>query len=180
MKNKLIYVVIFLLGGIVFATGTKLYLDSKNPPTEVVIENKSPPKRKSFFDRFFGDDSFFNDEIFDQMAEQMAQGMQTAGSFGEVGNLETSETDQFIIYEIFLDQVDKNSLKIDIKNGQITLSGQARIENENQGQFGTSKSISISSFTRSFPAPQGVKIEEVQIENKENSVVLKFPKVPKI
>ncbi len=176
MKNKLIYVVIFLLGGIVFATGTKLYLDSKNPPTEVVIENKSPPKRKSFFDRFFGDDSFFNDEIFDQMA----QGMQDAGSFGEVGNLETTETDQFIIYEIFLDQVDKNSLKIDIKNGQITLSGQARIEKENQGQFGTSKSISISSFTRSFPAPQGVKTEEVQIENKENSVVLKFPKVPKI
>ena len=176
MKNKLIYLLIFLLGGIVFATGTKLYLDSKkHPAAEEVVVNKAPPKKKSFFERFFGDDAF-TDEIFDQMA----QGLQGMGTFGEVGRLETSENDQFIIYEIFLDQVDKNSLKIDIKNGQITLTGQARIEKENQGQFGTSKSVSVSSFTRSFPAPREVKTEEVQIENKENSVVLKFPKIPKI
>jgi HSP20 family molecular chaperone IbpA len=179
MKNKLIYILIFLLGGIVFATGTKLYLDSKNRAAEAVVENKSPPKKKSFFERFFGDD-VFSDEVFDKMAEQMAQGMQGVSTFGEVGRLETSENDQFIIYEIFLDQVDKNSMKIDIKEGQITLSGQTKIEKENQGQFGTSKSISISSFTRSFPAPRDVKTEEVQIENKENSVVLKFPKIPKI
>lgn len=179
MKNKFIYIAIFLLGGIVFATGTKLYLDSKNHPAEVVVQEAPKPKKKSFFQRFF-DDDFFNDEVFDKMADQMAKGMEGIANVGQVGRLETSENDQFIIYEIFLDQVDKNSLKIDIKDGQITLSGQAKIEKENQGQFGTTKSISISSFTRSFPAPQGVKAEEVQIENKENSIVLKFPKIPKI
>jgi HSP20 family molecular chaperone IbpA len=176
MKNKLIYLVIFLLGGIVFATGTKLYLDSKNRPAEVVVQESPKPKKKSFFERFF-DEDFFNDEVFEKMADQMAMGMVDVG---QVGRLETSENDQYVIYEIFLDQVDKNSLKIDIKEGQITLSGQSRFEKENQGQFGTSKSVSISSFTRSFPAPQGVKTEEVQIENKENSIILKFPKVPRI
>lgn len=179
MKNKLIYVAIFLLGGIVFATGTKLYLDSRSRPTEVVIQETAKPKKKSFFERFF-DEDFFNDEVFDKMADQMAKGMEGMVNVGQVGRLETTENDQYVIYEIFLDQVDKNSLKIDIKEGQVTLSGQARIEKENQGQFGTSKSISISSFTRSFPAPQGVKTEDVQIENKENSIVLKFPKVPRI
>ena len=110
----------------------------------------------------------------------MAKGMEGMADMGQVGRLETSENDQFIIYEILLDQVDKNSLKIDIKDGQINLSGQAKIEKENKGQFGISKSISISSFNRSFPIPQGVKAEEVQIENNEKSVILKFPKVPKI
>ena len=173
MKNKFIYVLIFLLGGIVFATGTKLYLDAKNRPTEVVQAQQSP-KRKSFFERFFDED--FGEEVFEQMAKNMA-GME---DLGQVGRLETSENDQYVIYEIFLDLIDKNSLKIDIKDGQITLSGQARIEKENQGNFGVSKSISVSSFTRSFPAPQGVKTEEVQIDHKEKSIVLKFPKTPRI
>ncbi len=174
MKNKLIYVLIFLLGGIVFATGTKLYLDAKNRPTEVVQAHEAP-KRKSFFERFF-DEDFFGEEVLDQMAKNM-EGMET---LGQVGRLETSENDQYVIYEIFLDLIDKNSLKIDIKDGQITLSGQARIEKENKGDFGVSKSISVSSFTRSFPAPQGVKTEDVQIEHKEKSIVLKFPKTPRI
>ncbi len=178
MKNKLIYVAIFLLGGIVFATGTKLFLDSKKQPVELSHAD-SGIKKKSFFERFF-EDGFFSDEGLDQMAEQMAQSMQGMASMGQVGRLETSQTDQFVIYEIFLDQVDKNSLKIDIKDGQINISGQAKIEKENKGQFGVTKSVSISSFSRSFPAPQGVKIEDVQMENKENSIILKFPKVPKI
>ena len=173
MKNKFIYVLIFLLGGIVFATGTKLYLDAKNRPTEVVQAQPSP-KKKSFFEKFFDED--FGEEVFEQMAQNMA-GME---NLGQVGRLETSENDQYVIYEIFLDLIDKNSLKIDIKDGQITLSGQARIEKENQGNFGVSKSISVSSFTRSFPAPQGVKTEEVQIDHKEKSIVLKFPKTPRI
>ena len=105
MKNKLIYVLIFLLGGIVFATGTKLYLDAKNHPTEVV-QAQPIPKRKSFFERFF-DDDFFGDEIFDQMAKSM-EGMD---NLGQVGRLETSENDQYVIYEIFLDLIDKNCPK---------------------------------------------------------------------
>jgi HSP20 family protein len=174
MKNKVIYVLIFLLGGIVFATGTKLYLDAKNRPAEVVQAQPSP-KKKSFFGRFF-DDDFFGEEVLDQMAKSM-EGMD---NLADVGRLETSENDQYVIYEIFLDLIDKNSLKIDIKDGQITLSGQTRIEKENQGSFGVSKSISVSSFTKSFPAPQGVKTEEVQIDHKEKSIVLKFPKTPRI
>ncbi|MFI5390836.1 MAG: Hsp20/alpha crystallin family protein [Bacteriovoracales bacterium] len=165
---------IFLLGGIVFATGTKLYLDAKNRPAEVV-QAQPIPKKRSFFGRFF-DDDFFGEEVLDQMAK----GMEGMDNLGEVAKLETSENDQYVIYEIFLDLIDKNSLKIDIKDGQITLSGQERIEKENKGDYGVSKSISVSSFTRSFPAPQGVKAEEVQIEHKEKSIILKFPKTPKI
>lgn len=174
MKNKLIYVLIFFLGGIVFATGTKLYIDSKTTPVQAVSPNVMP-KRKSFFERFFEDD-FFADDTFSQMAEHMAKSVTGSG----IIRIESSQNDQYVFIQVFLDQVDKNSLKIDIKDGQITLSGQVKLEKEEKGDFGFSKSISVSSFSRSFPAPSGVKTEEVQIENKDKSVILKFPKSPKI
>jgi HSP20 family protein len=173
MKNKIIYILIFVIGGLVFATGTKLYLSSQKQQEQVALG--APKHKKSFFERFF-DDGFFNDEGMDKMIHSF----QDLSGRMDVGRLEVLEDDRYITYKINIDQVDKNSLKVDIKDGQVTLRGESKVESENKGSFGSSKRLSISSFTRSFPIPRGVKPEEVKIENAQDGLLLKFPKTSKI
>lgn len=183
MNNKVIYILIFFLGALVAATGTKIYFDKKPNEELVKLEEKKRPKKRSFFDSFFGggfDDDVFDqmDQMAEQMMEQMGQGM--APTQMSDGELTRYEDDRYVYLEFKLGEIDKNTLNLEIKDGNVTIKGQTKIENTTKNQFGSSTSISISSFHKSFPVPQGVKEEEVVIENKDGAIILKFPKKARI
>ncbi|RLA63618.1 MAG: hypothetical protein DRQ88_00180 [Epsilonproteobacteria bacterium] len=187
MKNKLIYILIFLLGALVAATGTKIYFDKKPKEEIVKLEDRKKPKTRSFFGGLFGGDDFFDEEVFkqmDQMTEemmkQMGQGMNSRQVGISNGELNRWEDENFIYLEFKLGEIDKNSLNLQIKDGNVTIKGQTKIENTTQNKFGSSTSISISSFHKSFPVPEEIQEEDVVIEHKDGALILKFPKKAKI
>ena len=73
--------------------------------------------------------------------------------------------------------VDKNSLKIDVKDGMISLSASAKSESRTSKN---TNSISYSSVQQSFPIPDGadaMNMEVISDKIDEGLVVIRFPKV---
>jgi HSP20 family molecular chaperone IbpA len=92
------------------------------------------------------------------------------------GVITSTEDAKSTIYKIDLSKIDPNSLKIDIKQGQLRITGQSKIEKREETAYGSSSSISISSFDRSYPIPKGVKEGQVKVEQKDKLIEIIVPK----
>lgn len=102
------------------------------------------------FDTFY--DSFFNDPYFTDMETKLDQG----------------EDSEFVYYKIPLDEVDKDTLKVDVKDGHVSVSGK-----KSEVKDGLE---SYQSFQRVFPVPEGVEESKVSFETKDDEFVIKFLK----
>lgn len=109
------------------------------------------------------DNSFFNTDRFGDMT---SDGLR----------IKEREDDDFKYVEIIAEGIDKDSVKINISNGMISVSGEIKRTEDNQGQSGRSMSSFISKFNRSFNIPFGVSEENVKIDAEEDKIVIKFPK----
>lgn len=114
------------------------------------IEERMREEMKSFFQRPLGMNSLFIDSGI---------------------KISHKEDDQYKIIEIEVDGLDKESLKIDIAEGMITLSGRVEKEYSNQSNY---KSYSSSSFSRSFNVPAGVDERSAKIETENDKIIVKF------
>jgi len=103
-----------------------------------------------------------------------SKGLQFHNSYKEF--LQKNETKKSIIYEIDLKTVDENSLKINIKDGQLHVEGTNHVEEKNENQDSFSQSSMYSSFTQSFPIPNGVNASKAKIEKKEDKLLIILPK----
>lgn len=82
------------------------------------------------------------------------------------------EDQQFVYYDIDLDSFDNKKLDVKVENGQIQIMAQT----EKHSSTGHSKSYSLSSFHQSFPVPDNVDADKVQMLRESNKLVVKFPK----
>lgn len=98
------------------------------------------------------------------------------GSLNGGPQIATREDTKNIIIEIETKDIDKKSLNIIIKDGQIKISGKTIIEKRKQGSGTQSISRSESHFQKSFPIPQNVKQDEAKVTTRENKVIITFPK----
>ncbi len=129
------------------------------------------------------------DKIHDRMLKQMDQafggGRLFSNSFFDSSNLgdmksdgikvEEHEDDDFKYIEVIADGIDKDSLNIKISNGIISISGEIRNMDNNQGYGRRSMSSFVSSFHQSFNVPSGVNEQKVKIDTKDNKIIIKFP-----
>lgn len=99
---------------------------------------------------------------FEDAMKDMNQGLNI--SDGHL-SIEQKEDDKYIIYQVTVDQIDKQSLSVDVKDAMVTISGRFKDEN-----------IS-SEYHQSFSVPENVDWQKVEIENKEKNLILKFPKL---
>jgi len=125
------------------------------------------------------------DLIRQQMRKQMDQMMNSPfgsspfdhdmGAGFESGVQITSDEDgQYKYIKISGEGVDTDTLDIQIKRGMISISGQVeKVSGDGQG----SRSSYISKFSQSFNTPDGVDEEDVTMDTKEDSVILKFKKI---
>lgn len=113
----------------------------------------------SLGDPLFGTDPFFN-------SKNQSNDIQ----------LNEYEDGEYKYVEISGNGVQKDSLKVDISNGMISISGEIKQEEANNSSNSFSKSSYISKFSQSFNVPDGVDEANVQIESNENKLVIKFPK----
>jgi HSP20 family molecular chaperone IbpA len=120
-----------------------------------------------------------------KMMNQMMNSLVTDKDFGDFGSalsngpqLVRKDEKSEIIYELNMDGVDRNSLNITVENGMIKVTGKNRIEQIHEENNMKSKSISISSFSKSIPVPEGVEESSFKVEEKGNKMlILKFKRV---
>ncbi|MBK24870.1 MAG: hypothetical protein CME70_12800 [Halobacteriovorax sp.] len=105
----------------------------------------------------------------------------TIGAMGvKVGEIVEKVTNDSVILEMDISNIDNSSINIEVKNGQVSISGEARIEKREEGSGINSKRVMVTSFSRVHPVPTGTRASGLRIENKdENTLQMIFPKVDK-
>lgn len=95
----------------------------------------------------------------------------------ESAEIAQKEDDRFLYFEIKLEGVDSQSLQTHVENGLLTISGDVKksIKSDNNNQ--AMQSFFQSSFSRTFPLPENVNSERMEIINESNKIVLKLPKI---
>lgn len=185
---------LMLLLGIIIGS-ISMYFYQKREAAQSGLTKLSQREMSHFYDRFFNDDFFRHNkspmEEMNKMRHEMTRmfenQMKDVSGFafddwyakkfgGNISDVKQFEDENYVYYHVDLKGLDKDSVKIDVHDGQVFLSG-SKSEAQTQEEKGTvSKSEFFQSFERSFPVPQGVDSSKVNFETTKNEVVIKFPK----
>lgn len=153
------------------------------------------------FDRIFNDDFFGNADPFADMKKwrgQMQKRMEAldklntrdnpfdkwfSGKFGggTVNDITKREDDGFVYYDVTVNDLKSTSVNTNVENGYITIEGTIEKKSgsddaQNENSF-ASQSIYKSSFSRTFPLPEHVDPNKMEMVSEKDKIILKFPKV---
>ena len=115
------------------------------------------------------------------MLNSLGQGLSTMmdmGSFLASGGLkiETTETEEALIYTIKVEDLDRDSFELNIANGMVQVSGKMIKKMKESDNIWGAQGMYSSSFDQSFSLPYGVDPNTVKVEHGEGFVILKFAK----
>jgi len=117
-----------------------------------------------------------------QMQKQMMKQMEEAEAGGIWGDQQAQADDpkiheredkDYVYYDISTRDIGKDKLKVRVADGQISVSGQIEKNSDDDGN----SAFFSSSFHRSFPVPPEVDANKVQMEQNQDQLTLKFPKL---
>jgi HSP20 family molecular chaperone IbpA len=185
-KNTLLSVIGVLVGAVAVVAALRL---SPTIRSKIAGESTNGQKQELVYDdNQFND--FFKDKILGQsdpfeemrkMRQQMEKNM--TGPFdswfshkfggGSVNDITQREDDKFVYYDVKVPDVNSTSIKTKVENGYITITG--TVEKKNESSQG--ESFYKSSFNRTFPLPDHVDENKMQMSSENNEIVLKFPKL---
>jgi HSP20 family molecular chaperone IbpA len=195
MRNKVflkysIGVLLFIAGGATMYLVQKIWFKPKPSPNNLnqLIKNSN---FKNDVDDFLEDqeDLFNHFKKFEKLHQQMVQSFEedikepSIFNFWENKKLKNtypikeeikkSEDKDFIYYEVAIQGLKQEKVNIQIEKDYIQISGQMeqKIEEKNKYSYFTSY------FNRSFPIPPKVDSEKVQVEQKKDKLIIKFPKI---
>lgn len=119
--------------------------------------------------------NFFDDPFYGNLAPGIdpIKGLDMDSSGPQITQKEDDESVTIILNT---NNLDKETLKLDIKNGMIQISGKTRVEQKNQTQGAQSFMQYESSFQQSFPVPTDVEADKVEIKNEKDEIRLVFPR----
>lgn len=178
--------------------------EDKNPESRDLVFDDIIKKQKviqQHFDNIFNDDFLGGSDPFDdmkKMRDQMRKRMdlfETPGSTtnpfdswfsdkfggGSVDDIDKREDADFVYYDIKVNFLNSTSLKTKIENGYITITGTAENKvssDDKKDDSGlSSQSVYRSTFNRTFPLPEHVDQNKMEMIPEKDKIVLKFPKV---
>jgi HSP20 family molecular chaperone IbpA len=149
------------------------------------------------FDSFFNDDFFGQSDPFEEMRrmrKQMEKHMHGFGGKdsgarnpfdswfsdkfggGTINDISKREDDDYVYYDIKVDDLNSTSINANIENGYVTITGTVEKKSESNEQDSAAQSILKSSFNRTFPLPENVDQNKMQMVPEKDKVILKFPK----
>lgn len=107
------------------------------------------------FGKRFSDimDEFFNDAVANR--QRFSPG------------IDVSETEKQYIIDVGLPGVDKKDIEINLENNRLTISGERKLEKEENGKQYHRVETHYGSFSRSFQLPDNVKEESVNATYKD-------------
>ena len=177
-------------GGIVFAAlkaDPSLVVSQKEETkgtNEEVIDDimESHRQMTKQFNSLFDDDFFSQKDPFEEMRKMRKRMREQDSLFsapfdswfsgrfggGNVDEIHSHEDDQYIYYEIKVEDLESTSINAKVEQGYITITGTTKKGDEN--------SHFSSSFQRSFPVPYGVDENKMEMSSEEDKVIIKFPK----
>ena len=180
--------------------------DYRNQNHEIIYDNilRQQNGIKDSFDDLFNDNFFGSNDPFKEMKkmrEQMEKHIERldgkshsvtnpfdswfSDKFGggSINDIAKREDDNFVYYDIKIDDVKSTSINTKIENGYITITGTTEKKSgttdgdEKENNHFSAQSIYKSTFNRTFPLPDHVDQDKMQMASEKDKVVLKFPKV---
>ncbi len=111
-------------------------------------------------------DKFFNDDFY---------GGKVANSYSP--KVDLAETEKSFELEFHLPGIKKSDINIELKNDQLTVSGERKFEEDNKSTRNF-KSVEshYGSFSRSFYLPDNVNTDNISAEYKDGILRLEIPK----
>ncbi|MCS7229148.1 MAG: Hsp20/alpha crystallin family protein [Candidatus Kryptonium sp.] len=91
--------------------------------------------------------------------------------------VDISETDDEYIVRAEIPGVNKDDIKITIKENMLTISGEKKQEKETKNENFHRIERVYGSFSRSFTLPSAVKVDKVEAKFKDGVLTIKLPKV---
>ncbi len=103
-------------------------------------------------------------------------GFLSSGMFNAM--LDMEERDNAYIVKVDLPGMDKDSINIEIKDGQLIISGEKRSEYEEDNKSGNyyRRERSVGYFSRVIPLPDDVNEEKINAEYKNGVLMVTLPK----
>lgn len=90
--------------------------------------------------------------------------------------VDIQETDKEYILSVALPGVRKEDVKLDVRDGMLSITGERRSEKEEKGKTWLRKESSYGSFRRSFMLPDGTHPEDVKAAHKDGVLTISMPK----
>jgi HSP20 family molecular chaperone IbpA len=97
---------------------------------------------------------------------------------GTINDISKREDEGFVYYDIKVDDVNSTSINTKVEKGYITITGTSEKNSGSDGKNNgvSAQSIFKSSFNRTFPLPENVDQNKMQMLTEKDRVILKFPK----
>jgi HSP20 family molecular chaperone IbpA len=96
---------------------------------------------------------------------------------GTINDISKREDNDFVYYDIQVDDVNATSINTTIENGYITITGSLEKKSQSSENESSAQSVFKSTFNRTFPLPQHVDQNKMQIVPEKDKIILKFPKL---
>lgn len=136
-----------------------------------------PPS--SQFPSFLGDDISGRTKLIEDLYSD---------GFGRTFGLEIPsgiverEDGDAVYYDIKVPNVSTTSISTKVENGYVTITGttekkSGESDNDNESDDFSSMSVFQSNFSRTFPVPENVDPNKMQMTSEKDKIVLMFPKV---
>lgn len=152
------------------------------------------------FDSLFDDDFIAQNDPFEEMKNMRKQMEKRMESFdgrgrkmsnpfdswfsdkfggGTINDIAKREDDNFVYYDIKVDDINSTSINTKVEQGYVTISGTTEKKSGSDGKDDSysAQSVFKSSFNRTFPLPEDVDQNKMQMVTEKNKVILKFPKI---
>ena len=91
-------------------------------------------------------------------------------------SVDIRETDDALLVQAELPGIDKKDVKLEVREGVMTLSGERRYEKDVEEENVHRIERSYGSFTRSFSLPANIDSEHVQADMKDGVLSVRLPK----
>lgn len=91
-------------------------------------------------------------------------------------SVDIRETDEALLVHAELPGIDKKDVKLEVKDGVLTISGERRYEKDVKEENVHRIERSYGSFTRSFSLPTNIDAEKVDAEMKDGVLTVRLPK----
>jgi HSP20 family protein len=124
--------------------------------------NELMPAFPNWVENFFRDDDFFANRWTREMT---------------VPAVNVKETERDFTLEVAAPGMKKEDFMVEVKEGNLCISAEAKMEKEEKGENYTRKEFSFTSFNRSFWLPENVKSDDIKATYKEGILYISMPKV---
>ncbi|MEE8404626.1 MAG: Hsp20/alpha crystallin family protein [candidate division Zixibacteria bacterium] len=124
---------------------------------------------EKIFDNFFSNSPFFGDA---GNICNVAEG--TESGFSPKVNI--TEADNQVKLNFELPGIDKDKIKVTVKNGQLTVSGERNVEQKTETEDFVRSEIFSGQFSRSFTLPKNVRADKIKADYKNGMLLISLPK----